>query len=211
MNTAFPPTAFQPTAYRLPIILGIVLLFCFVNVNAQRLEVHAIKDLSPNEIANKAWGVGAAVDLDQWVKKTIFRVHFDWAMHRKTDDIANHHYQRMSGGISALYSLKIIDKLTFRCGVEVNYSYIRHSYIYEIVNQKANTWLQNAHFIGIGPHVALNYELGRRFNVVFNFVPVYLITVSTKSNLPGLESEYNKGLWLFPLQLGLSYKIFNPN
>ena len=213
MNTPLPQTA-----YRLPIIVSIVLLFCFVNVNAQRLEIHGIKDLSNNEIANKPWGVGAAVDLDQFVKRTIFRVHFDWTMYKKKDGVTNPHYQRMSGGISALYSLKVIDKLTLRCGIEVNYSHIRYSHICaeDSISKKSITWLQNANFIGIGPHVALNYELSRRFNIVFNFVPVYLITVSTKSYftqsyLPIPESDYKKGVWLFPLQLGLSYKIFNPN
>jgi hypothetical protein len=208
MNSSLPYTT-----YRLPIIIGIVLLFCFVNVNAQRLEIHGIKDLSNNEIANKPWGVGGAIDIDHLVKRTIFRAHFDWSRYRTKDDITNHNYQRMSGGISTLYSFKIIERLTFRCGVEINYTHIRHSYIHglDTINNKAITLLQTGNFIGIGPHIALNYELSPRFNVALNFIPVYLIPVSSKSYIPTIESEYKKGLWLFPIQLGLSYKLFKPD
>ncbi|MCL2291435.1 MAG: hypothetical protein FWC34_12160 [Bacteroidetes bacterium] len=206
-------TSLLYSACRLQIVISAFLLFCFVNTNAQRLEVHGIKDFSNIEIANKPWGVGGAIDLDQLVKKTVFRIHFDWARHRKKDLITNHNYRRMSGGISALYSFDVIEKLTFRCGVEVNYTNVRHSYIIDTdtINKKDITWLQTASFIGVGLHVALNYELTPRFNAVLNFVPVYLIPVSSKSYITTIDPLYKKGFWLFPIQLGLSYKLFKPD
>ena len=219
MNTPLPHTAYRLplsiTDYKLQVtsyVLCFVLCaFCLLpSASAQRLEVHGIKDFSTNETANKAWGVGGAIDLDQLVKRTIFRIHFDWAMYKPKNDIISTNYRRMTGGVSALYSFKLMEKLTFRCGVEVNYTNARHSYVHGVdtINDRFVTLLQTGNFIGIGPHIALNYEVSSRFNAVLNFVPVYLIPVSSKSYITTVEPEYKKGLWLFPLQLGISYKLF---
>ena len=202
------------TSYLIPLIF--ILLFTSVTVHAQRLEIHVNKDLSTNTIAHKAWGVGAAVDIDQWVKSVIFRANFNCGMFwQKHNPSENPRYLRFSGGISALYSLKIIEKLTFQCGAEVNYTHIRYSHIYGIDSTSSShniiTWLQEGNFIGIGPHVGLRYQLSSRFSAAFNFIPTYLIPVSAKSNMPTLESEYKKGIWLFQLQLGFSYQLFKPD
>lgn len=200
---------------RTPFLFIIVLLFFLNGIHAQRFEIHAIKDFSNNETAHKAWGVGAAVDLDQWVKNVIFRPHFDWAFHKPTNDLANNNYQRFCGGISALYSYKIKDKISIQGGVGLNYTHLRHSYIFgyepvegDTTSLKFLTVLHTGSFIGIGAHVGARYELGKRLSVVLNFVPTYLITVGNKSSTPQVTPEYNKGLWLFPLQLGLSYKFY---
>jgi len=197
------------TLYFIPLFL-----FCFLKINAQRLEVHAIKDFSTNTIANKAWGVGGAIDFDQWVKKTTFRINFDWAIYKKIDNTTNPNYQRLSGGISAFYSFKLTEKITFQCGAGLNYSNLKHSFIYDIdslQHGKPLTVQHTGNFIGIGPHLELCYELAPRFNVVLNFVPNYLIPVSRKSNVKTIDPEYEKGVWLFPIQLGISFKLFNPD
>jgi len=192
-------------------------IFCFLpSASAQRLEVHVIKDFSNNVTTAKAWGVGGAVDLDQWVKKTTFRVHFDWAMYRKKDEILNPNYQRMSGGISALYAFNITKKFSFQCGAEVNYTQLKHSYLNGFENNdtlkgKPITLQHIGNFVGIGPHFDLRYELTPRIKVVFNFVPVYLISVSYKVSDKISKPEYKKGVWLFPLQLGFSYQLFKPD
>jgi hypothetical protein len=189
------------------------------NVLAQRLEIHANKDLSLNEIANKAWGVGGAVDLDQWVKNVIFRANFNWAIYKPTNepinDVKHHNYQRFCGGVSALYSLKIKEKISIQGGVELNYTFLRHTYIYgykPIPNDTAhvttNTVKHTGNFIGIAPHIGVRYKLGKRMSAALNFVPTYLIMVGNKSSTLDVESEYQKGFWIFPIQLGLSYQLF---
>jgi len=198
---------------RMLFFIAIVLLISKINLSAQRLEVHANKDLSTNATANRAWGVGGAIDFDEWIKRTTFRVNFNWAMFREKDDRVNPNYQRLSGGISAFYSFKVIEKLTFYCGAEINYSNLRHSYIHglDTINKKAITLQQTGNFVGIGPHLSLQYELSSRFNVALNFIPTYLIPVSFKSSIKATEPEYKKGIWLFQIQLGLSYKLFKPD
>ena len=201
------------TSYLIPLFF--ILLFTSVTVHAQRLEVHGNLDLSTNTVSNKVWGVGAAVDFDQWVKNVTFRANFNWGRQQEKNDAENPFYQKLSGGVSALYSLKIIEKLTFQCGAELNYTHLRYSHVYDIDTttspSKLLTWLQEGNFIGIGPHIGLRYAISPRFSAAFNFIPTYLIPVGTKSNIPTFESEYKKGIWLFQLQLGLSYKLFKPD
>ena len=205
------------TPPRISLIISIILLLHSVNVHAQRLEVHPNLDLSTNTISNKVWGVGAAVDLDQWVKNTIFRVNFNWGMSpdRSSTDKTNPRYQKFSGGVSVLYSLKIIEKLTFRCGADLDYTHLRYSHVYgeDTISKptKLLTWLQTGNFIGIGPHISFQYELTSRFNIALNVIPTYLIPVKATSNIATMESEYRKGLWLFQFQFGVSYKLFKHN
>jgi len=69
-------------------------------------------------------------------------------------------------------------------------------------------WVKNVVF-----RANFNWGMSREKNnsAAFNFIPTYLIPVGTKSNIPTFESEYKKGIWLFQLQLGLSYKLFKPD
>ena len=188
-----------------------ILLFNFPNVNAQRLEIHAIKDLSTNQQANKAWGVGGAIDFEEWVKKVTFRANFNWGMYNKKNG-TNPKFQLLSGGISAFYSVKVSEKISFQCGAEINYTNLRYSYIFEIdtlQNDKPVTVQHTGNLIGVGAHLGFHYELSPRLCVALNFIPQYLIPVSSKSSTKKIEPEYNKGVWLFPIQLGLSFKLFN--
>jgi hypothetical protein len=208
-------TSLSHTTYLIPLGIGIILLFSIVNVNAQRLEVHGIKDFSSNETANKAWGIGGALDIDQLVKRTIFRVSADWAMYRKKDDI-NTNYQRISGGISAFYSFKLSEKATVHCGLAVNYTQMKHSYRFAFENidsltSKPVTLQHTGNFIGIGPHLDLQYSLTQRVKFVINFIPVYLIPINYKVSNKISEPEYNKGIWLFPLQVGFSFQLYKPD
>ena len=192
----------------------IILLFCFVTVHAQRLEVHGIKDFSTDDNANHAWGVGGMVEFDQLVKQTTFKVYFDWATYKEKNNASNPNYQRMGGGIAACYSIDFSKKFTFQCGVEVNYMYLKHSYIYtydvlDSVTSKPLTVLQKGSFLGIGPHIGLLYKLSPRFSVALNVVPTYLISIGRKSSVIAIEPEYNKGIWLFPIRFGISYQLFN--
>jgi hypothetical protein len=201
------------TAYRTLLTL-IVLFFCFQNLLAQRLEVHAIKDFSTDANATKAWGVGGAIEFDQLVKKMSFKAYFDWATYKEKESITNLKYQRMTGGITACYSVKINDKATFQCGAEISYTHLKHSYIYKYtpidsVASKPITLLQRGDFVGIGAYVGLLYKLTPRFSVMLNVVPTYLISVSAKSSENEVKAEYDKGIWLFPIRLGLTYQLFN--
>jgi len=195
-------------------IICVLLLFSFFNIHAQRLEVHAIKDFSNDENANKAWGVGGTIELDQLVKNFSLRINFDWATYRKKDDITNPNYQRMGGGAAVCYSLNITEKLIFQCGVGINYIHLKHSWVYDtdtLQNGKLLTVLQQGNFIGIGTHIGIQYKLSPRFNVALNLIPEYLIRVNSKSSVLSIEPEYNKGIWLFPIQLGLSFQLFKPD
>jgi hypothetical protein len=178
--------------------------------------VHGIKELSTHSIATKAWGVGGAIDLDQWVKRTTFRIHFDWTMYRKKDEMPKPKYQRLCGGISALYTFPIARKTEFRCGLELNFTQLKYSYIngFEIVDtvpSKPITLMHTGNFIGIGPHLDVNYELTPRIKVALNFVPVYLIPVKYKVSDKVSDPEFKKGVWLFPIQLGFSFLIYKPD
>ena len=200
---------------QLSLIIGI-LLFIFPNANAQRIEVHApIKYLSTHNIANKAWGVGGSIDFEQWVKKVTFRANFNWGMYQKKSG-NNPRFQLISGGISAFYSLKINEKISFQCGAEVNYTNLRYSYIYGIehtstdtVGGRTLTVQHTGNCIGIGPHIGFRYDFSPRFSMALNFIPQYLIPVSSKSSVKDIEPEYKKGVWLFPIQLGFSFKLYN--
>ena len=193
-----------------------ILLFSFPNANAQRIEIHGIKDISTNSIANKAWGVGGAIDFDQWVKNVTFRANFNWGMYQKKNSGTNPKFQLLSGGISAFYSLKIKEKISFQCGAEVNYTNLRYSYIYGVehtatdtVGGRNLTVQHTGNCIGIGPHIGFRYNFSPRFSVVLNFIPQYLIPVNSKSSVKTIEPEYEKGVWLFPIQLGFSFKFPN--
>jgi hypothetical protein len=216
MKTAHrkPHTPYRISHTALLFLLSAFCILLSVSVSAQRIEVHGIKDLSNNSTANKAWGVGAALDFDQLVKKTTFRVNFNWTTYRSKNKETNPRYDRLSGGISAFYSVNISKKFSLQCGAEVNYTNLKYSYRYAIEEvgpqtEKVLTLQQTGHFIGVGPHVGFNYELSPRFSIRFNFIPTYLISVGSKSSAPDVEPEYSKGMWLFPLQLGISYKLFN--
>ncbi|MCL2246962.1 MAG: hypothetical protein FWC10_07615 [Lentimicrobiaceae bacterium] len=193
-----------------------ILLLAAQSLNAQRLEVHAIKDFSTNEQANKAWGVGGTFEFDQLVKKATFKIYFDWAMHNDKNDINKKpKYQRMVGGIIACFSHDFSDKFTIQLGGEVNYAYLKHSYIYayepippDTVGGRSLTLLQTGGFIGIGPHVGLLYKLTSQFSVVLNVAPTFLIPVHAKSSVLTKDPEYKKGVWLFPIRLGFSYQLF---
>ena len=192
-------------------IVIFILLFNFSNVNAQRIEIHGIKDFSTNSTANKAWGVGGAIDLDQWVKKVTFRLNFNWGMYQKKNDV-NTKFQLLNGGISAFYSLKINEKTSFQCGAEVNYTNLRLSYIFaidDLQQGKPLTVQHTGNFIGIGPHIGIRYEFTPRISIALNIIPQYLIPVSNKSSVKTIPPEYEKGVWLFPIQLGFSFKLFN--
>jgi hypothetical protein len=183
------------------------------NCFAQHLEIHGIKDISTNSIANKAWGIGGAILLDQWVKKTTFNAHFDWATYRPKNNPVHPIYDRLSGGISVYYSVNISKKFTLQCGAEINYTQLRHSYIYgyqkiDTLQGKPQTVQQIGSFVGIGPHIGINYELTPRFGVKVSIIPTYLISVGSKSSAPTVKPEYSKGMWLFPIQLGITYKLF---
>jgi hypothetical protein len=187
-------------------------------LHAQRIEVHFNKDFSTNSIANKGLGVGGAVDLDQWVKNTTFRFNFNWLMYKKSDEI-NHNYQKLSGGFSSFYTFAW-EKFSLQCGAEINFTNLKHTYRYGTVeidslHSKYVNLQENGNFIGIGPHIGARYELSPRFSIVFNFIPTYLIRVQNKMNSNDHEStkgvipEYSKGFWIFPMQLGISFKLFN--
>ena len=195
-----------------PFILCLI-FFSFFAAKAQRLEVHGIKDFSNNSTANKAWGVGGALHFDQFVKKTTFSAHFDWATYRSKNKETNPRYDRISGGVSAFYAVTLSKKISLHCGAEINYTNLKYTYRYAIEEvvpntEKFLTVQQTGHFIGIGPHVGLNYELSPRFSLRLNFIPSYLISVGSKSSVPDIEPEYSKGMWLLPLQLGITYKLF---
>lgn len=203
--------------YRILYLVPAILLFCFFSVNAQRIEVHANKDFSNNTMLNKAWGVGGALDLDQWVKKTTFRINFNWTMYKKKDNITNPNFQRISGGVSVFYSFSLTEKISLQCGGELNYTNLKHTYIYDIqhtptdtIGGKPLTLQQTGDFIGIGPHIGIRYELTSRFCVALNFIPSYMFMIRNKSSVKTIDSEYNKGVWLFPVQLGISFKLYNP-
>ena len=195
-------------------IFSVFLLFCFLPISAQRLEVHVIKDLSNNNIVNKAWGVGGAIHLDQWVKKTTFGVHFDWTTYRPNGKKDNPRFDRMSGGIFAFYSLNVADNITIQCGVNVQYTHLKYSHIinYQAIDsetEKPVTIQHTGDFIGIGPVLGFNYKLSKRFALRISVVPTYLVSVKSKSTIPDVSPEYNKDLWLFPIQAGVTYKLFN--
>jgi len=204
------------TSYLKPRTSYLILLFVFFflpSVSAQRLEVHAIKDLSTDENAKKAWGVGGGIDLDNLVKNVTFRVGFDWAMYKEKNNPNHLKYNRMSGGVTAFYSFFFEEKFIFQCGVELNYSFLKHSYIYKEEKIDSLTWkfkttLQTGNFIGIGPYVGIQYKLSDRFNAALSCSPMYLILVHSKTNVPEVPPEYDKGIWLFPIRLGLSYQLF---
>ena len=206
----------SPLASRISFLGLLFLFFCFVNTNAQRLEVHAIKDFSTDENANKAWGVGGAIELDQWVKNVAFKINFDWAkMLKQKNDDTNPRYQRMSGGVAVYYFIDFAEKATFQCGAEINYYNLKHSYIYDYehippdtIFGRALTLQQVGNFIGVAPYIGLLYKLTPRFSVALNVVPTYLIPVHSKSSKITIEPEYKKGIWLFPIRLGLSYQLF---
>jgi len=202
--------------FKLSLLLSTFCILFFFSpfVFAQRIEVHGIKDLSNKSIPNKAWGVGGALHLDQWVKNTSFSAHFDWTTYRPKNKETNPKYDRLSGGISAFYSVYFSKKFSLQCGVEVNYTHLRHSYRYDIEEiapqtEKYITLLQTGNFIGIGPYLGVNYDLTQRFGLKLNIIPTYLISVSSKSSARAVPSEYSKNIWLFPIQLGITYKIFN--
>jgi len=180
------------------------------SANAQRLEVHLDKDLSTNTIAGKAWGAGAAIELDQLVKKMTFRINFDWSMYRKKEGIENPNYQKMSGGISALYTFNIAKNTEFLCGLDLNYTHLKYSYIisFDTIAKKPNTLQHKGNFIGMGTHFKLQYKFTSRFNGSISFVPVYLFPISNKVSDGVSEPEYKKGLWLFPLRIGFSFLLF---
>ena len=201
-------------ACRTLLLMNLLLMFCMINVDAQRLEVHANKDFSSNTIASKAWGVGGAIDFDQWVKHITFRANFNWAAYRPKDDNKHHDYQRLCGGISSFYSHKVGDKINVHGGIELNYTHLTHAYLYQqpdtvIIKGKATR--QIGDFIGLGVHVGASYKLRPRLNIVLNIIPTYLIMVSTKSSTPEVKPEYKKGIWMFPIQLGLSYQLYKPD
>jgi hypothetical protein len=186
-------------------------------MNAQRIEIHGIKDFSSNSTANKAWGVGGAVDFDQFVKNTTFRANFNWTTYRSKTQATHPVYNRFSGGISAFYSLNISKKFSLQVGAEVNYTQITHTYIYDYeiiysgtdtIGGKPLTLKQTGNFIGIGPHIGVNYELSPRFSLRLSIIPTYLISVGYKCSHKDSEPEYSKGMWVFPLQVGITYKIF---
>jgi len=198
----------------LPFCFSAFLLFCFLSISAQRIEIHGIKELSNNSTANKAWGVGGAVLFDQWVKKTTFGAHFDWTTYRSKNKETHPNFNRMSGGISTYYSLNLTKKISLQCGAEFNFTNIKYSHIHryekiDSLSAKAVTLLQTGNFIGIGAHIGVNCELSKRFGLKINVIPTYLISVGSKSSLPDVKPEYAKGMWIFPLQLGITYKIFN--
>jgi hypothetical protein len=204
------------TTYRILFTAFCFLFFSFfpLALSAQCIEVHLIKDFSTNKTANNAWGGGGALHFDQFVKKTTFSIKFDWTTYRKKSSEINPRYNRISGGILAFYSVKIYKKISLQCGAEANYTNLKYSYRYGIEEldpktEKLITLQQTGHFIGIGPLVGFNYELSPRFAIKFNFIPNYLISVGSKSSLPAVEPEYSKGIWLFPIQLGVTYKLFN--
>lgn len=200
------------------ILLLIFLLCSSVFIHAQRLEIHAIKDFSTNSIATKAWGVGGALDFDQFVKNTTFRINFDWTMFNSKSDLISPKYSKTSGGVAAFYSFRLTEKISFQCGLAINYSKLKYSYIYDyelIITEKdtttgkPKTLLNIGDFIGIGPHLSFYYEVGKRVNFLFNFLPAYLFSVNSKSSVKSINPEYSKGIWLFPIQLGFSVKLFN--
>jgi hypothetical protein len=216
INICIMKTLLPHTSCLIPLLTGIILLLTTVNASAQHLEVHAIKDFSTNETANKAWGAGGALEFDQWVKRTIFRLDVDWAMYRKRDDILNPNYQRISGGISAFYAFKLSPKATVHCGLAVNYTRLTHSHragheAIDSLNSKYITLQHVGNFIGIGPHINLRYELTPRIKFVVNFVPAYLIPINYKVSDRISEPEYSKGVWLFPLQIGFSFQLYKPD
>ncbi|MDR2970515.1 MAG: hypothetical protein LBU83_01100 [Bacteroidales bacterium] len=195
---------------KLTVLLYVFFLYPCI-LFAQRIEVHPFKDLSNHAIANKAWGVGAAIDFDNWVKNTTFRAHFDWSMYRKKDNITNPYYQKLCGGISAFYSIRLSKRILLQCGVDFNYTNLKHTYIFEIdtVNNKPITIQQTGNFIGIGSHIGVCYEFTPRFSVGLNIIPSYLVPVNQKSSIKRKELEYKKGIWMFPIQLSFSFKLFN--
>ena len=208
------PFLYFTTIRRMLVAFGVVLLFSLTNIHAQRIEVHANKDLSNHEIVNKSWGCGGAIDLDQWVKKTTFRLNFNWAQFRNSHDIKNPRYRRLSGGVSVFYSFAFKGGFSTQVGAEVQYSNLIHTYIYdyEMVDSlrgKPLTLKQTGNFIGIGPHIGVRYDLSPRFCVALNFVPSYLIPVGAKSSNRNIEPEFAKAIWIYPIQLGLSFKLFN--
>jgi hypothetical protein len=68
---------------------------------------------------------------------------------------------------------------------------------------------QKGHFIGIGPQVGLNYDLLPKLSVKFNLIPTYLISVGKECTDPKQPLEYSKGMWMFSIQLGFTYRILN--
>jgi hypothetical protein len=210
MNPSLPHTS-----YFAPFIFTIFFFFSFVNMNAQRLEIHGLKDFSDNETANKAWVLGGAMDIDQLVKKTIFRVDGDWAIYKKRDNYLNQNtnFQRISVGISGLYSINLSQKATFQCGALVNYSNLKHSYIsgFDSLAKKPITLQQTGNFIGVGSHLDLRYDLTSRIKFVLNLIPVYLIPVSYKVSDRISDPEYKKGIFLFTLQAGFSFQLYKPD
>lgn len=200
---------------RILLIMSIALLLCVQNINAQRIEVHGIKDLSTDAMVNKAWGVGGAIELDQLVKYLTFKINFDWVMYRDKINQIKPKYQKMNGGIAVCYSVQFFEKFTLQCGAELNYSYLKNSYIYDYEHTPTDTiWgkpltlLQTGGFIGTGLHIGVQYKLSPRFNIVLNVVPTYLIPVHAKSSVIAIEPEYKNGIWVFPIKLGFSYQLF---
>jgi len=204
------------TSHLAPRTLCLITLgfFCFIKINAQRLEVHVIKDFSTDNNANSAWGVGGAIEFDQLVKNVTFKVNFDWATFKQKADVKNSKYQRMSGGIAAGYFINFAGKATFQCGAEINYYYLKHSFIYsydivDSLTSKPLTLQQTGGFIGVAPYIGLLYKLTPRVSVALNTAPTYLIPVHPKSSVIAIEPEYNKGIWLFAVRLGFSFQLFN--
>jgi len=193
--------------------MSMLIYFCFQNVNAQRLEVHAIKDLSTDENAHKAWGVGCTVELDQWVKSTSFKVTFDWGIYKDKNLDIHPNFQRMGGSIAACYNINFREKFTFQFGGEISYIHLKYSYIYDYdqidsLLSKPLTLIQTGGFIGIAPYIGVQYKLTSQFNVTLNVVPTYMIPVHSKSSVFAMPPEYKKGIWLFPIRLGISYQLF---
>ncbi len=200
----------------------VLLILCIISTStfAQQLEVHFNKDLAQQKEILNSWGIGAALNLDQTVKKMAFKLTFDYSSYklkdsytmidtfRVTESGKNTHFKV---GIAPLYNyITKKGKLSFQAGVDISYHNFKYNLKYEepqLFDGGTQTIIHYGHYIGVGAYLGLQYQISPAFYFNLQCLPAYLIPLQAKTTQREVPSMYEKGMYITQLQIGISVRI----
>lgn len=197
-------------------ILSVLLLS--LTAQAQRLELRFDKEFSNNAMVNKSLGGGASLIIDSWSEHLDFQFNFDYDTYKTGDDNVgtSTQFNKLKGGISALYVLPIGKRFFFRVGGDVSYNNLKKVDQWQDTTQ---TNLDNGkstilcthrgHYLGLAGVAQFQVKVGNFLRIGAGITPTYLIPLANKTSLPNVESDYKKGMFVLQLQVGIEIKLSN--
>ena len=197
------------------LILCWIVFSQYPNLQAQKLVVYAEKIFSNDNDANKAWGFGGELILDQLLPRLEISLGGGYGFYNDNTrsgygkSIA---FKQIRGGVGVYYKKKL--KNNFNPNFDINLLLGPEANYFNLINKHSEKTVasyyyvtQTGYMLGLGAGINLHFIFKNVVGLGFQVSPAYLIPLKAKCDRPNEKILYKKGIFNCDLRLQLIFKL----